>query len=230
MPSSPCVAVVDFSSNTRTCVTTLKEPTDEKGYNFLLIAGTFFARGNKDRVVVTTYGTYHAGEYRHTSGITWQLVAEGNGQSIEDEAKDLDVRVKEGLDERPVLVAKNKQTSRVIWDPNPQLERVELGRASIYKWKDKEGLAWEGGLYEPAGYQPGRRYPLVIQTHGFQGSEFRPSGLFPTGFAARSLAAAGILVLQVGEGQNCSIQTPAEGPCPVAAYESAVTQLVSREK
>lgn len=230
MPSSPCVAVVDFSSNTRTCVTTLKEPTDKKGYNSLLIAETFFAGGNKDRVVVTTYGTHHSGEYRHTSGITWQLVAEEDGRSIEDEAKDLDVRVKEGLDERPVLVAKNKQASRIIWDPNPQLEKVELGRASIYKWKDKEGLAWEGGLYEPAGYQRGQRYPLVIQTHGFQGSEFRPSGLFPTGFAARSLAAAGIFVLQVGEGQNCPTQTPSEGPCPVAAYESAVTQLVSEGK
>jgi hypothetical protein len=89
---------------------------------------------------------------------------------------------------------------------------------------------WEGGLYEPVGYQVGQHYPLVIQTHGFHEYLFRPSGLYPTGSAARSLAAAGIFVLQVDEGRNCSVQTPSEGPCQVAGYESAVNQLVSEGK
>ncbi|PYX49202.1 MAG: hypothetical protein DMG76_37885 [Acidobacteria bacterium] len=230
-PSAPCIAVVDFTSAMRTCVATLKGPTDEKTYHFLLFTAALFAGGNKDCVVVTTYdGSYHTAEYSHASGNTWQLVAEGRGQSIEDEARDLQVSVKEGLDQPPVLVAKNEQTSQVIWDPNPQLDKVELGHASVYKWKDNERRGWEGGLYEPAGYQPGQRYPLVIQTHGFNESQFRPSGLFPTGFAARSLAAAGIFVLQVGEGKNCSAQTPSEGSCAIAGYESAVKQLVSEGK
>jgi dipeptidyl aminopeptidase/acylaminoacyl peptidase len=230
-PSTPCVAVVDFTSATRTCIATLKGRTDEKGYHFLLAAGAFFAQGSKDRVVATTYdGSYHNAEYRHTSGNTWQLVAEGNSQSIEGEAKDLQVLVKEGLDQPPLLVAQNNQTSRVIWDPNPQLDEVDLGRASIYKWKDKEGRMWVGGLYEPADYQRGQLYPLVIQTHGFHENLFRPSGLYPTGSAARSLAAAGIFVLQVDDQTNCSLQTPSEGSCPVAGYESAVNELVSEGK
>jgi dipeptidyl aminopeptidase/acylaminoacyl peptidase len=230
-PSSPCVAVVDFTSATRTCIATLNGRTDEKGYHFLLAAGAFFAEGSKDRVVTTTYdGSYHAAEYRHVSGNTWQLVAQAKGPSIEGEAKDFEVLVKEDLDQRPLLVAKNNQTSRVIWDPNPQLDKVEVGRASVYKWKDKEGREWEGGLYEPSGYQPGQRYPLVIQTHGFHEYLFRPSGLFPTGFAARSLAAVGMFVLQVDDLNNCSIETPSEGPCPVVGYESAVNQLVSEGK
>ncbi len=227
-PSAPCIAVVEFTSATRACVASLQGRTDETGYHPLLPAGAFFAGGSKDRVVATTYDySYHTAEYRHTSNNTWQLVTEGKSQSIEGGAKDLEVLVKEGLNQPPLLVAKNKQTSRVIWDPNPQLDKVELGRAGVYKWKDKEGRGWEGGLYEPAGYQAGQRYPLVIQTHGFHESLFRPSGLYPTGFAARSLAAAGIFVLQVDEGENCSSQTPSEGPCQVAGYESAVNQLVS---
>ena len=230
-PSSPCVAVVDFTSATRTCIATLKGRTDEKGYHFLLAAGALFAEGSKDRVVATTYDdSYHTAEYRRASGNTWQLVAERKSQSIEGEAKELEVLVKEGLDQPPLLVAKNNQTSRVIWDPNPQLDKVELGRASVYKWKDKEGRVWEGGLYEPAGYEAGQLYPLVIQTHGFHEYLFRPSGLFPTGSAARPLAAAGIFVLQIDDQANCTIQTPGEGPCPVAAYESAVNQLVSQKK
>ena len=227
--SAPCVAVVDFTSATRTCIATLMGRTDEKRYHPLLTAGAFFR--SKDRVIVTTYdGSYHTAEYRHASGNIWQRMAEGKSHSIEGEAKDLEVLVKEGLDQPPLLVAKDKQASRVIWAPNPQLDTVELGRASVYKWKDKEGREWEGGLYEPTGYQAGQRYPLVIQTHGFHEYLFSPSGLYPTGFAARSLAAAGIFVLQVHEEKNCSTQTISEGPCPVAGYESAVSQLVSEGK
>ena len=79
----------------------------------------------------------------------------------------LEVTVKQGFNEPPLLVATDKQTSRVIWDPNPQLKNIELGQASVYTWKDKEGREWKGGLYKPSNYKPGQRYPLVIQTHGF---------------------------------------------------------------
>lgn len=78
----------------------------------------------------------------------------------------------------------------------------------------------------PSDYKSGRRYPLVIQTHGFEESRFIPSGIYPTAFAARALAAAGILVLQVQD-LGCMTVTPAEGPCAVSGYEAAVNQLVS---
>src|SRR5262249_846864 len=127
--------------------------------------------------------------------------------------------------EPPQLVATNQQASRVIWDPNPQLKDFELGEASVYKWKDKDGREFEGGLYKPVNFSPGNRYPLVIQTHGFVESEFRPSGVFPTAFAGRALAAVGIIVLQVGG--NCPTATPSEGPCYASGFESAAKQLVS---
>jgi dipeptidyl aminopeptidase/acylaminoacyl peptidase len=229
--SNPCVAVVDLPSATRTCVVALKGETDGEGYHSVQVIEARFAGGNKERVIVTTHGrSYHSAEFRHTVGSTWRLVAESEGQSIEDGAKDLEVLVRETLAEPPQLVARDKETSRVIWNPNPQLDRIELGHANVYKWKDNEAREWEGGLYEPAGYQPGKRYPLVIQTHGFNKSLFRPSGLFPTASAARALAAAGMFVLQVDEKKNCSIQTSSEGACPVAGYESAVKQLVSEGK
>ena len=136
--------------------------------------------------------------------------------------------MKQRLNEPPRLVATDKQTSRVIWDPNPQLKDFELGEASVYTWEDKTGRDLKGGLYKPNNYKPGQRYPLVIQTHGFDESEFRPSGLTTTAFAARALAAAGIAVLQVSDIGNCPVSLkPDEGPCAVSGYESGANQLVS---
>ena len=114
----------------------------------------------------------------------------------------------------------------MIWDPNPQFRNLELGQASVYTWKDKQGRDWRGGLFKPIDYKPGRRYPLVIQTHGFVESEFIPSGGFPTAFAARALAAAGIIVLQASDEQFCATALPSEGPCAVSDYEAAATRLV----
>jgi dipeptidyl aminopeptidase/acylaminoacyl peptidase len=91
--------------------------------------------------------------------------------------------------------------------------------------KDKAGRDWKGGLFKPVPYEAGRRYPLVIQTHGFTDTEFRPSGIFPTAFAARALAGAGLIVLQVND---CPYSvTPEEGPCNVRGYEAAVNELVN---
>ena len=136
-----------------------------------------------------------------------------------------DVQVKQGIDQPPLLVASNPNTSRVIWDPNPQLKNIQLGEASVYKWKDKHGREFKGGLFKPVNYTPGRRYPLVVQTHGFDESFFFPSGPgMPTAFAARALASVGIVVLQVDE--DCPFGSE-EGACAASAYESGVNKLIS---
>jgi dipeptidyl aminopeptidase/acylaminoacyl peptidase len=232
-PSRPCVAVLDVSSGASTCVEVLKAHTTEtiveEGYH--VIYGVRFA-GGTDRVMVAFIShedqSFRTTEYERGSD-TWRAVREVKG-SFPAEHNGVEVSVKQGLNDPPVLVATNKETSRVILDPNPQLRNIELGQASIYAWKDKDGKEWKGGLYKPTGYKPGQRYPLVIQTHGFSESEFRPSGVFPTAFAARALAATGIMVLQTATGvagANCPFVTPDEGPCAIAMLESAANQLVS---
>jgi len=230
VPPRPCVAVVDLPSNTSGCVEMLKGRTEtgyEEGYH--TIYGAEFAGGDKQRVLVRFLShldqSYRTTLYRHKADGSWQVAEQVNGIP-ELGPGGLEVTVKQGLNEPPALVATNKQTSRVVWDPNPQLKNIELGEASVYTWKDKEGRDWRGGLYKPLSYTPGQRYPLVIQTHGFEESQFLPSGLFPTAFAARALAAVGIAVLQVGEG-NCPKQELNEGPCAVSGYEAAANQLVA---
>ncbi|HEX9895079.1 MAG TPA: hypothetical protein VGA78_14205, partial [Gemmatimonadales bacterium] len=49
---------------------------------------------------------------------------------------------------------------------NPQAGQFTLGEASEISWKSKDGKTVGGILVKPVGYQPGRRYPLVVQIHG----------------------------------------------------------------
>src|SRR5260370_35942855 len=137
------------------------------------------------------------------------------------------IDVKEGFNDPPVLVATDEapKTTRVIWDPNPILKSIDLGEASVFKWKDGTGRDWVGGLYKPPDYIVGQRYPLVVQTHGFAPFRFEPSGIFPTANAARELAAAGILVLQVPDFPMAV--DPKESLCNVFGYEAGVRALVT---
>jgi hypothetical protein len=232
-PSRPCVAVVDLSSNTRTCVEMLKGATEtgvEIGYHSIL--DVRFAEGDKHRVMVSfrnhedrSYGTT---EYRRTADGTWQVAKQIKGELRDERRNGLEVTVKQGLQEPPLLVATSKQITRVIWDPNPQLKNIELGEASVYTWTDKSGRERKAGLYKPVNYRPAQRYPLVIQTHGFPESEFRPSGVFPTANAARALAAAGIMVLQTEVVGECpDSDTPDERPCKSSGFEAVANHLVS---
>jgi hypothetical protein len=59
------------------------------------------------------------------------------------------------------------------------------------------------GLYWPLDYQPGKRYPILLQTHGFDPKKFAPDGYSTTGYAAQPLAAAGMFVAQIGACEDC---------------------------
>jgi len=112
----------------------------------------------------------------------------------------------------------------MIWDPNPQLKHIKLGSAEVIRWKDDKGYEWEGGLVKPPDYEPGKRSPLVIQTHGFYKGQFLSNGSFTTAFAAQALAAQGIAVLQMGWNPN-NFETSKEGPDQVAGFEGVVKKL-----
>jgi len=105
------------------------------------------------------------------------------------------VTVRQDLDIPPVLWARDP-----LFDPNPQLAALALGRVTRYHWKTVDGITATGGLVTPPDYVPSRRYPLVIQTHGFDGDQFFRTGtVSETANAGRAIAARGMLVLQVQE-------------------------------
>ena len=231
LPPRACVAVVNQRRFTPSCVERLEGPNEKGGFEKarLVDAARFEGRGGrKVRVSYYARGTQGTTEYQQTAAGTWKVTQQ---TTVADSMAGgrLEVTVMQGMNDPPVLTATDSKTqaSRVIWDPNPQLKDFKFGKVTVFQWQDKSGRNWKGGLYKPVPYELGHRYPLVIQTHGFSEKDFRPSGIFPTATAARALAAAGMMVLQV---DDCPIsETPEEGPCNVDGYESAVSQLVKED-
>jgi hypothetical protein len=138
------------------------------------------------------------------------------------------LEARESINEPPVIAARDRATgaSRVVWDPNPQLREINLGEAEVIHGKDATGYEWEVGLVKPPDYVPGKRYPMVIQTHGFAKRQFQSHGTFTGPFASRALAAAGIMVVQV-EGNHQNEQDPPSAPNEVTFWESIVNQLAN---
>jgi hypothetical protein len=135
------------------------------------------------------------------------------------------VFVKQSLNEPPTLWASDTPTSaaRMFWDPNPQLQHLNFGIASVYRWKDGSGRQWTGGLVKPVGYVPGQRYPLVIQMYQFRESQFLTDGTDPTAFAARDLASVGFVVLQIRKQQ--SVLSDEDAQTSLGGYRSAIQNL-----
>jgi dipeptidyl aminopeptidase/acylaminoacyl peptidase len=103
------------------------------------------------------------------------------------------------------------------------LQQRSFGEASIYHWKDRTGTEWTGGLLKPVGYIPGKRYPLVIQMYQFNENEFITDGTDPSAFAARHLASAGFVVLQIRK--KPSVLSEADPQTHLEAYRSAIESL-----
>ncbi|HEY8507048.1 MAG TPA: hypothetical protein VIL32_01755, partial [Steroidobacteraceae bacterium] len=101
-------------------------------------------------------------------------------------------------------------------------------------WVDSAGRTWTGMLYLPTHHAPGRRYPLVIQTHGHAGegqfSLYGPAikrlGPGVSVFAAQPLANRGILVVQLQDRTDDeAFGTVAEPAMYMDGYDSLVAHL-----
>ena len=167
------------------------------------------------------------------SGDAWRAAASNTNAASKMAAAPIRIEVRQALNTPPALFAVETKTRRErrILDLNPGLlSTFKLGRAEKAEWKDKSGQTWSGLLYYPAEYQKGRRYPLVVQTHGvYAYDKFSLYGYgvgLGTGagvYAAQSLAGRGVAVLQVEDkrsAQNEDAQTHMSG------YEAAVQHLV----
>ncbi len=167
--------------------------------------------------------------YRRSPSGQWLL---DDNEAAAQTLSTLAVFIEQDADTPPDLAATDFQSGHTkrITDFNPTLREKILGRVQPFEWTDSNGRTWQGGLLYPPNYTQSRRYPLVIQTYGYSPDQFLLDGAstITSAFAARPLASAGIIVLQMpirpssnpfpNGGQE-------EGPSFVAAYEGAVRAL-----
>jgi hypothetical protein len=136
--------------------------------------------------------------------------------------------LRQSLDKAPTLWAEdlNNSDQVEVWDPNPQITEKVSGTTSVYHWQDKDKREWTGALILPYDYRSGVRYPLVVQTHGFNPNEFLADGIWSTAMAAKPLAAAGFVVLQAPDNYE-KTGTLEEVKIHVNGYKAAVEQLTN---
>lgn len=53
-----------------------------------------------------------------------------------------------------------------VSDANPQARQFALGQTEVVTWKSRDGMEVEGVLLKPVGFDPAKRYPLLVVAHG----------------------------------------------------------------
>jgi hypothetical protein len=138
------------------------------------------------------------------------------------------------LNERPMVRVRHGNSGRrkLLFDPNPQADQLNFGVARAIQWQDENGTKWTGGLLLPPAYVAGRKYPLVVQTHGFSAAKFLLDGPNDeqgggTAFAAQALANAGFVVLQIEDNPQAITRDEHEGPATAAGFRAGIAQLIA---
>jgi len=228
---SPCaVASVDLPSRTARCL--FFEESDATRLKRHVLDVSF--GGNDNEVLIISKdgpNNYVLERYRFGNGV-WNLAkttavdaSVATLKSTRSIQNNVRVVVRQSLNDPPTLWIVNTVTKseRFLWNPNPQFQNIRFGQAALYQWKDKSGFEWSGVLVKPIDYVEGKRYPLVLQMYSFVGGLFLTDGLYPTAFAARHLASAGFVVLQIKrKPAKLSLDEPEE---ELEGYRSAIETL-----
>jgi hypothetical protein len=153
-------------------------------------------------------------EFIREHGI-WQAAQTANPPLVPStRASPIHIEIRQSLNSPPEVFGVDARSGaeRLILDTNPHLlERFKLGRVERLSGTLPNQKQWIGQLIYPADYQPGKHYPLVIQSlygHGFGPEEFTLDGSFgdngmglgPSGDASypgQLLATRNIAVLQL---------------------------------
>lgn len=160
----------------------------------------------------------------HRIGQKWEKV-----KDVAPELSRPNVILEEDMNTPPRIVVVDSTTHRTILllNLNPQFRELKFAKVEEIEWRGSDGHDVKGGLYYPPGYQPNKRYPLVIQTHAWTPNKFWIDGPWTTAVAAQPLAGKGIMVLQAGE-SYADLDTPKEVQREVSALEGAIDYLSAR--
>jgi dipeptidyl aminopeptidase/acylaminoacyl peptidase len=173
----------------------------------------------------------HSGTATRDASLAYQKIHGVWQRTNTTSERDADIVEEQDLNTPPRLfaVGLHGHERTLLLDLNPQFRNVRFGRVEAIDWKGKDGHEAKGGLYLPTDYGVGKRYPLVIQTHGWNPERFTIDGESAAGFAAQALAGKGFIVVQMDERYGDVESTEREGPMQVGLYEALIDYLDGRK-
>lgn len=138
------------------------------------------------------------------------------------------ISLREDANTPPVIIAADRTRELALTGPDPVLEGVWRAKAEEVSWQEPDGRAVKGLLMLPRDFSKSAPPPLVIQAYYSLPHLFRPDGFVSTGYAAQSLVAQGMAVLQIdipAVDRSELNRTPQEGPAFVDRVDAAVEAL-----
>lgn len=129
--------------------------------------------------------------------------------------------------------------SRVLFDPNPELARLTLGRVERLQQRNSFGLESFADLVLPVGYVAGRRYPLVVvqySSRGFlrggTGDDYPIQAFANRGFAVLSIdkpiSVGALHATDYLEGDRINLKDFADRRSVLESLEIAVKAAIDR--
>jgi dipeptidyl aminopeptidase/acylaminoacyl peptidase len=169
--------------------------------------------------------SHSAVAYRKTGNI-WREI----DPALLRPAPSVQVAVEQNMNTPPRLVAEDPKGGRktLLLELNPQFGMLNFGKVEEITWTSSDGQTAKGGLYLPPDYTPEHKYPLVIQTHGWNPAKFWIDGISTAGYAAQALAGKDIIVAQTEDNSSTDIDTVREGPQQMSVLEGLIDYLDRR--
>ncbi|HET6929210.1 MAG TPA: hypothetical protein VFI45_02725 [Candidatus Acidoferrum sp.] len=228
---SPAIALIDLQTQTAEPITHIKQPPVEET-NWYQVKRVLWDEGKEELTVTYSGVGEKAGvppdeAWRFHAGTWTRILLDAPNHTARDQSG-LEFSIQQDLNHPPVLVARITGTGdrSFTWDPNPQLQKRKLGKVSVYHWQDPDGNPWTGLLALPPDFDAKRKYPLVIQTHGFDATTFFSDGHHTTGSGGRALNAKEIVVFQMSTMER-TFKTPKDGAVHTAAFRSLIDRLAA---
>ncbi|MUV04610.1 prolyl oligopeptidase family serine peptidase [Flavobacterium rakeshii] len=168
------------------------------------------------------FGEIHKGKYRKLTSGSFHyhdFLVSQNGKTIAFQREDYNYPPEIMLkrqEKKPVpLIQTNRQHHEYLWGHSERIEYT-VGNQRL-----------SGALYYPAGYNPDRKYPMVVHIYEKQSHRFRqyvnPSLLDACGFNITMLTTSGYLVLLPDISYTLGTPGPSALECVMAAIDKAIT-------
>jgi dipeptidyl aminopeptidase/acylaminoacyl peptidase len=163
--------------------------------------GRFWSPDGRSMIVMTRHeSTKHLGFYRVdvSSGAATLLLEEPRYSSgdrifqadVSHDGKTLAYVVQDAQHPEDIWVSgSDLGDRRQLTHINPRIESLVFGKSRIIDWRGIDGQQLRGALLLPAGYEEGKRYPLIVNVYG---GSYRSTGLYRFG-----LSGSGVENLQI---------------------------------